>query len=49
MAMKLIFTEVIYAITMQKIGGYFMLKIFDTFLKGYYFNTQFFLYIGLYN
>jgi len=34
MAMKLIFAEVIYAITMQKIGGSFILKTFDTFLKG---------------
>lgn len=34
MAMKLIFAEVIYALVMQKPGGAFVLKIFDTFLKG---------------
>jgi 23S rRNA U2552 (ribose-2'-O)-methylase RlmE/FtsJ len=34
LAMRLIFSEVIYAIVMQKIGGSFILKLFDTFLKG---------------
>ncbi len=34
MAMKLIFSEVIYALILQKPGGSFVLKTFDTFLKG---------------
>ena len=34
LAMKLIFSEVIYALAMQKTGGTFVLKTFDTFLKG---------------
>ena len=34
LALKLIFAEVIYALVMQKPGGSFVLKIFDTFLKG---------------
>ena len=33
MALRLIFTEVIYAIMMQKRGGSFIIKMFDTFLK----------------
>jgi|TARA_Y100000389_G_scaffold163280_1_gene166467 23S rRNA U2552 (ribose-2'-O)-methylase RlmE/FtsJ len=33
MALRLIFTEVIYAIIMQKKNGNFVLKMFDTFLK----------------
>lgn len=33
MATRLIFTEVIYAITMQKFGGSFVIKVFDLFLK----------------
>ncbi len=33
MALRLIFTEVIYAIVMQKKNGNFVLKMFDTFLK----------------
>jgi 23S rRNA U2552 (ribose-2'-O)-methylase RlmE/FtsJ len=33
MALRLIFTEVIYAIAMQKKNGNFVLKMFDTFLK----------------
>ena len=33
MAVRLIFTEIIYAITMQKKGGSFVIKMFDTFLK----------------
>lgn len=33
MAIRLIFTEIIYAITMQKKGGSFVIKMFDTFLK----------------
>jgi 23S rRNA U2552 (ribose-2'-O)-methylase RlmE/FtsJ len=33
MAVRLIFTEVIYAISMQKQGGCFVLKLFDIFLK----------------
>ena len=34
LAMKLIFAEVIYALVMQKPGGTFVIKMFDTFLKG---------------
>jgi 23S rRNA U2552 (ribose-2'-O)-methylase RlmE/FtsJ len=33
MALRLIFTEVVYAISMQKYNGTFVLKMFDTFLK----------------
>lgn len=33
MAVRLIFTEVIYALSMQKKGGSFVIKMFDTFLK----------------
>jgi hypothetical protein len=33
MALRLIFTEVLYAIIMQKYNGSFVLKMFDTFLK----------------
>ena len=33
MAIRLIFTEVIYALSMQKKGGSFVIKLFDTFLK----------------
>lgn len=33
MALRLIFTEVMYAVIMQKKGGNFVLKMFDTFLK----------------
>ncbi len=33
MAVRLIFTEIIYAISMQKKGGSFVIKMFDTFLK----------------
>lgn len=34
LAMRLIFSEVMYAVVMQKTGGTFILKLFDTFLKG---------------
>ena len=34
LAMRLVLSEVIYAIVMQKQGGVFVLKLFDTFLKG---------------
>ena len=34
LAIRLILTEAIYAIILQKKGGVFILKIFDTFLKG---------------
>ena len=30
---KLLIAEIIYAVTMQKKGGYFILKIFDIFSK----------------
>ena len=33
MAFRLIFTQVAYAITMQKYNGHFILKIFDIFDK----------------
>ena len=33
MALRLIFTEVMYAVTMQRYNGNFVLKMFDTFLK----------------
>lgn len=33
MALKLIFSQIAYAITMQKKGGTFILKVFDLFLK----------------
>ena len=31
-ALRLIFTQVMYAISMQKYNGTFILKLFDTFL-----------------
>jgi len=34
MALRLVFTQVAYAITMQKYNGSFILKMFDTFNKG---------------
>jgi 23S rRNA U2552 (ribose-2'-O)-methylase RlmE/FtsJ len=33
MALQLIYAQIIYAIVLQKKGGYFILKVFDTFTK----------------
>tara|TARA_B100000795_G_scaffold20844_1_gene13896 strand:- start:1169 stop:2356 length:1188 start_codon:yes stop_codon:yes gene_type:complete len=46
MALRLIFTEVLYAISMQKYNGTFVLKMFDTFLKSS--NDVIFLLSALY-